>query len=121
MNPTVFSSHKKERTCKGQFAPANRLAVGKGRPAKYRNAQQLAERADEYFAMLNGRYPSTSGLALHLGFANRSSLAHYKRKSEFSDIIKRALLIIEDHYEKRLYEPNCRGAIFALKNFGWKG
>ena len=117
----VLSSHKKGRDRKGRFASGNQLAAGKGRPAKYQNAQQLAARADEYFATLNGRPPTTAGLAVYLGFADRSSLAHYKRKPEFSSTIKRALLIIECHYEQRLFEPNCRGAIFALKNFGWKG
>ena len=118
---TVFSSHKKGRNSKGQFALGNRLAVGKGRPRKYKDPQQLAERADDYFNTLGDRYPTTSGLALHLGFADRSSLTQYKRKEEFRDSIKRALLIIEASYEERLYEPNCKGAIFALKNFGWKG
>lgn len=96
------------------------MAVGKGRPAKYQNAQQLADRVDEYFSTLGDRFLITARLASYLGFADRSSLAHYKRKPEFFDVIQRSLLLIEDPYEQQLYEPNCRGAIFVLKNLGWK-
>jgi len=38
----------------------------------------------------------------------------------FCDTIKNARLRIEHEYEKQLYMDKCTGAIFALKNFGWR-
>lgn len=64
--------------------------------------------------------PTVTGLALHLGFESRQSIYDYKENGEFSYIIKRALLMVENGYEERLSENACTGAIFALKNMGWK-
>jgi len=44
----------------------------------------------------------------------------YENEGEFSDTIKKARLRIENEYEKQLSWGNATGAIFALKNFGWK-
>ena len=41
-------------------------------------------------------------------------------KKEFSYTIKRARLLIEILYEEQLQKGSPTGAIFALKNFGWK-
>jgi hypothetical protein len=77
------------------------------------------ERAvDEYFQKEPS--PKWSGLALHLGFASRQSLWEYGQKSGFSLPVKKALLRIEQKYEDNLLSKNAPGAIFALKNFGWK-
>jgi hypothetical protein len=73
---------------------------------------------DEYFE--NETSPKWSGLALHLGFASRQSLWEYGQKPQFSLPIKKALLRIEQQYEDHLLSKNATGAIFALKNFGWK-
>jgi hypothetical protein len=43
----------------------------------------------------------------------------YLKKEEFSHHIKRALLQVENNYEKRLFEKQCTGVIFALKNMNW--
>jgi hypothetical protein len=61
-----------------------------------------------------------TGLALYLGFASRQSLEDYEKKPEFSYIIKNARLRVENGYEKCLFTRNATGAIFALKNMGWK-
>lgn len=72
-----------------------------------------------------------TGLALHLGFESRQSLYDYAKLSEkedatdldkeFSYIIKRATLRVENNYERMLAEKGVQtGAIFALKNMGWK-
>jgi len=34
-------------------------------------------------------------------------------------LIKRALLMVENSYEKRACENNATGPIFVLKNMGW--
>jgi hypothetical protein len=61
-----------------------------------------------------------TGLALHLGFCDRQSLYDYEGREEFSCIVKKARLRVEMNYEERLSESACTGAIFALKNMGWK-
>ena len=56
-----------------------------------------------------------------MGFEDRQSIYDYiKRNDEFSCIIKRAKLFIENEYEVALRYNNVTGAIFALKNMGWK-
>lgn len=69
------------------------------------------------------RYPETpniTNLALFLGFESRQSFYDYGAQEEFSYTIKRAKLVIENYYENHLLGKESTGAIFALKNFGWK-
>jgi hypothetical protein len=60
-----------------------------------------------------------TGLCLYLGFDSRQSFYDYEQKVEFSYIIKKARLRIENHYEQCLQYGNVTGAIFPLKNMGW--
>jgi len=60
-----------------------------------------------------------TGLCWELGFESRQSFYDYEKKPEFSYIIKRARLFIENDYETILKTNQCTGAIFALKNMGW--
>lgn len=65
--------------------------------------------------------PTVTGLTLHLGFCNKSSLYDYAEKDYFSNPIKRAISRIEKHHEIAIaHGDKCTGNIFALKNFGWK-
>lgn len=90
-----------------------------GRPPIWDDADAFAAAVDEYFD--NEEISHTwTGLAYHLGFESRQSLEDYKDKPGFSYSIKRALLKIEEIYEKALFHKNAAGPIFALKNFGWK-
>jgi len=90
-----------------------------GRPPIWDDPEAFDKKVDEYFDKTE--VPTWSGLALYLGFDSRSSLQNYKEKPEFLHTIKRALLRLEDLYEFRLNQArNPTGAIFALKNFGWK-
>ena len=59
-------------------------------------------------------------LVLFLGFADRASFYDYEKRPAFSHTIKRARTFIEREYEQLLTQGNPAGAIFALKNFGWK-
>lgn len=64
--------------------------------------------------------PATiTGLALFLGFNSRQSMYDYKKREEFSYIIKNATTRVEHEYEKSLQRDKPTGAIFALKNMGW--
>ena len=64
--------------------------------------------------------PTITGLCLFLGFSSKGTLYEYAKKKEFSDSIKRALLIVENNYEQKLNRDRCTGIIFALKNMGWE-
>lgn len=89
-----------------------------GRPAKWSDPESFDKAVEEYFT--DNSTPTWTGLALHLGFESRQSLEDYKKKEGFSYPIKKALAKIESEYEKRLFGQNVAGAIFALKNFGWR-
>lgn len=64
--------------------------------------------------------PTISGLCYHIGFESRQSFYDYEKYPAFSYTVKRARLFIEREYEEQLQGGNPTGAIFALKNMGWK-
>lgn len=98
----------------------NKYALGNngGKPPKYSNANQLHEKCSEYFleCEVNNEKATITGLALFLGFESRQSLYDYKEKKEYSYILKRATLAVENSYET----SGSAFDIFALKNMGWK-
>lgn len=112
-----------------------------GRPRKYDTEEELQAAVDAYFIHIKGakstkvheggsieesweRHPepaTVTGLALFLGFESRQSIYDYEENGLFSYIIKNARLRVECEYEKRLSTSQSpTGAIFALKNMGWK-
>lgn len=62
---------------------------------------------------------TVTGLALALN-TTRETLMDYQKNEKFSDAVKRAKTRVENYSEKKLYESNAAGPIFALKNFGWR-
>jgi len=108
-----------------------------GRPRKYQTAEELQIAITDYFdngvktkTVVSGRkedpiiteipVPTITGLVLHCGFCDRHSFYDLEKIPEFTHTIKRARAFIERHYEELLQAGNTIGAIFALKNFGWK-
>lgn len=108
-----------------------------GAPPFFQTVEELQIKIDQYFRSdLNKRkivigkvpnervievpIPTLTGLAYYLGFASRQSLYDYEEREGFSYTIKRARLFIERDYEEQLQYGNVTGAIFALKNLGWK-
>lgn len=105
-----------------------------GRPPLYKTNKALQDKVLEYINSCPDKKevvtkdgniitipsPTISGLCYFLGFESRQSYYDYEQRPEFSYTLKRAKLFIENEYEKQLHNPNCTGAIFALKNFGWK-
>jgi hypothetical protein len=89
-----------------------------GRPPMWDDPVKFEEQVDKYFETEIS--PTWTGLAIHLGFESRQSLEDYKKKEGFAYPIKKALLRIENQYEKAVFGKNPAGPIFALKNFGWK-
>jgi DNA-packaging protein gp3 len=64
--------------------------------------------------------PTLSGLALYLGFDSRQQFETYEAKPRYGAPLRRARLRIESVYEKKLHFHSSSGAVFALKNLGWK-
>ena len=108
-----------------------------GRPPLFNSVNELEEKINEYFnsgikkrTVLIGRapnqekieieVPTITGLAYFLGFESRQSFYDYENNKDFSYTIKRARLFIEVEYEEQLQYGNTTGAIFALKNMGWR-
>ena len=108
----------------------NKFALGltdTGRPPVYESDKELKERIEEYFNSLieeeTQQYvtrPTMTGMALFLGYASRQSMYDNAKKEEFSYIITRAQQVIAMSYEEMLLTKVSSGAIFALKNMGWK-
>ena len=99
----------------------NKYALGNtgGRPAAFETPDALIEQVMAYFDYCKeeGEKATITGLTLYLGFSSRASLDDYcKRSEEFSYILKRAKLAVENSYELSGQSFD----IFALKNMGWK-
>lgn len=93
-----------------------------GRPPKFSSVAALEEKIEDYFKTIEeqGKHPTITGMALHLGFVDRQSFYDYKGKDQFSGTMKKARLRIEAVYEANLHGNSPTGSIFALKNFGWR-
>ena len=102
----------------------NRYALGNngGRPRIFDTPEDLDKKVFEYFEEASKeKWDLTiTGLALYLGFCSREMLYEYQSRDEFSFIIKKARLAIENGYEHGLHTFKYGGAVFALKNMGWK-
>lgn len=99
----------------------NRYALGNngGRPKHFETAEGLLTEVKSYFEYCHTskEKPTITGLTLYLGFSSRSSLDDYcKRSEEFSYILKRSKLAVENSYELSGQTID----IFALKNMGWR-
>jgi hypothetical protein len=93
-----------------------------GRPLKFATVEALQKKADAYFAecIANKKPFTITGLALALD-TSRETLCNYEDKAEYFDTIKRAKLRCENYAEELLLTgSNAAGAIFALKNYGWR-
>jgi hypothetical protein len=92
-----------------------------GRPRKYATEKAFTTAVDQYFDFLleYDEKPTITGMILFLGFCDRRSFYDYEKTSPFSHAVKRARLMIENHYEKLIQTQSNAGSIFALKNMGW--
>lgn len=113
----------------------NKFAVGltnNGRPPIFESPEAMQKMILGYLESCNPieekdgeetitfKSPITiTGLCLYLGFESRQSFYDYEKNEDFSYIIKRARLVIENAYEEGLFYKSPTGPIFALKNMGW--
>ena len=88
-----------------------------GRPLKY-TVEQAEALINEYFADTPRQDQTVTGLALLFG--SKQLLNDYEAREEYSEMIRNAKLRIENIYEQALRSQYTTGAIFALKNFGWR-
>jgi len=100
-----------------------KLALKLGRPRKYETYEEFEAEIIDYFESqkdLKKPMYTITGLASHVGLTKADFNMQADRGEDFSDLIKKAKQIVEGNYEKTLYTSGCTGAIFALKNMGWK-
>lgn len=94
-----------------------------GRPRIFKSPEDFDNLVDSYVSMCKGAEPkepiTLTGLCLALGFCSKGTLFEYQNYPEFSESVKRARLLVENEYEKRLGANNPTGSIFALKNMEW--
>jgi hypothetical protein len=92
-----------------------------GRPRIIKSPEEMDRLVEEYVAKCReeGEPLTLTGMILHLGLSSRQSFDRYGERPEFTDSVKRAKLLIENEYERKLDRARPAGAIFALKNMGW--
>lgn len=92
-----------------------------GRPRKYETPEAFDAAVDKYVSRceFNQQPVTWTGMALALGFADRSGIDEYQKYEGFSYSVKRAKSFVALSYEQRLSGNAPTGAIFALKNMGW--
>lgn len=118
--PPIYDNPKTlEETCEGYF----KWIQGEFHMEKVQIKDKETGRIDEMDSKVWDRYPENptiTGLALFLGFDSRSTIYEYRDKVEFSYVIKRAMLRVENEYEKAVRADKVpTGSIFVLKNMGW--
>lgn len=94
-----------------------------GRPRLYNSPDDLYAVGEAYLTQrrIEGKPISVTGLAHALGLSSRASLDAYEARAEYADCVRRLKLACEMYYEDYLTSGNnATGAIFALKNFGWR-
>lgn len=91
------------------------------RKPKFSTPEEFDEMVDQYVADCETQSaPMTlPGLALFLGFADKSSLYQYQKRPGFEGSVRRARTLIEEYVVKRSLGRNAAGAIFLLKNMGY--
>lgn len=117
-----------------------------GRPPFYDSVDRLYEKCKQYFdtckpepltfegedgerlplldkagkPVMQEHRPTTAGLALFLGYANRKSLYDLRDKSDdFGFVINAALTRIENEHEANLFNTSYGGSWKWLTNHGW--
>lgn len=94
-----------------------------GRPKNIKTPAEFDRLVDEHARWCQEQgYPMTwTGLALALGLPSRRALTDYATKygDQFAHSAKRAKMLVEASYERRLHSQSPTGAIFGLKNLGW--
>lgn len=86
------------------------------KPYKFK-PKELQKIIDDYFESTDIDKWTITGLALLVG--SKQLFYDYEGRKEYSAMVKKARLMVENSYEISLREKGGAGTIFALKNFGW--
>lgn len=97
--------------------PNDILSIKRKAKSPIKNPTWLSEKIEAYFQQ---QHPTIAGLALFLGFSSLEDFIDYEQHGRRRKAIKRASLRIEAIYEQKLHTTSATGAMFALKNMGWK-
>lgn len=89
-----------------------------GRPLKFQTSDEMAAAMEAYFNQTPWEELTITGLCLAIGL-DRGQLLDYGGRDQFSYVVKKAKLIIENVYEVQLRKTGGSGPIFALKQFKW--
>jgi len=94
----------------------------RGRPRRIKSPAEFEILAAQYFDKCDKEKKPylITGLALALGLCSRAELFDYGSYDEFEFVARQAIARVEMSYEQRLQEGKPVGAIFALKNMGWR-
>lgn len=99
----------------------------KGEPNKDRNGYYTPEimqrKIDAYFGECSTGETQARviGLAVKLDLRSKDELLYLMGLPEYTDILQKALLRIEDKYEEAILSRASNGAQFMLRSaFGWK-
>lgn len=113
-----MANSKNREKQRGQKARATKKI---GRPRIIESPAEMERLVEEYVTTCHEEEePLTlTGMILHLGLSSRQSLDQYGERPEFTESVKKAKLVIENQYERKLDRDKPAGAIFALKNMGW--
>jgi hypothetical protein len=100
---------------------------GGGRPRKFKDAEELYNIGINYIneRIEKKEHLTITGLCIELGTYRECLLDYESGKyddddNKFSDTVKRLKAHCENYAENKIYGNNPTGAIFALKNYGWK-
>ena len=98
-----------------------------GRPRKFSSAEEMYKTGMDYISKCEAekKHLTITGLAIALD-TTRETLMDYEsgkydnENNRFSYTVKRLKIYCENYAEQRIFGNNPAGAIFALKNYGWK-
>lgn len=95
-----------------------------GKPLGRPRLTEQSRRIKDLGAYFNENKEITiTGVAIILGFTSEQALKDEAEKATaFAEICRKAILKVKECYEKQLHRGGgvATGAIFALKNMGWK-
>lgn len=87
----------------------------------FENGGTIISKQEKNGEISSRRVISLAGLIYHLGFDSMKMFYEAEKHKEYGVYIRRAKMLIMRNYEEMLQtNPNPTGAIFALKQFGWK-
>jgi len=92
-----------------------------GRPQIWTDPNELLLKGEKFAKECNekGEPITMTGMAISLG-VDRGTFMNYQEKDGFFHVIKYLRSLCEAYAERRLFGTTPTGAIFALKQHGWK-